>query len=162
MLEKMKCLRRLLGSEKESEQFPPVPEVKDSHKISSSLVYAIISNLETAGDKTKIYLVDRKYAVPHKKEKLKELLEWSKVNEQSYVLPSHDCNDYAFELLGHLSLWQSELTCGLMFGNKHAFNFFIYGEGGQEKVKLIEPQTDELLDPNDAGDHYKPIHFAMM
>jgi len=136
--------------------------VEESHEITSSRAYSLLKNLETADEDVKIYLVDRKYVVPETLGEVEKLLEWSKVDERSYVLPAHDCDDFAFELLGHLSLWQSELTCGLMFGDKHAFNFVIHGEEGKEKVKLIEPQTDELLDPERAGDHYKPIFFAMM
>ena len=53
----------------------------------------------------------------------------------------------------------SDLAIGICFGDQHAYNVFITVEN---KVFILEPQTDKIIDPKEAGKHYKPTHFVLM
>ncbi len=71
------------------------------------------------------------------------------INNRPYIAEKHDCDDYSYELMGHVSDWNSDNTFGIVWGlngdgNAHAWNFYI---DEKRVVKFVEPQTDTIFDP---------------
>lgn len=71
------------------------------------------------------------------------------VNGRKYLVESHDCDDFSFELMGNVSDWSSDILFGIVWGNNangdaHAWNFFI---DDKEKLWFVEPQTDQIFEP---------------
>jgi hypothetical protein len=66
----------------------------------------------------------------------------SSINLHSYVPEFHDCDDFAYQLLGQLSTpaW-SQTAVGMVWTNTHALNCFIDESG---KFYFIEPQTGKI------------------
>ena len=83
------------------------------------------------------------------KESLAQFLASDPINSRIYKAESHDCDDFSYELMGHVSGWNSDNTFGIVWGQNasgvgHAWNFFV---DENEKVWFVEPQTDSIFTP---------------
>lgn len=83
-------------------------------------------------------------------ENLKAFLASDPINGRPYVSEKHDCDDYSYELMGHVSDWSPDNTFGIVWGlnasgGGHAWNFFI---DGNMEVKYVEPQNDVIFTPS--------------
>ena len=81
---------------------------------------------------------------------LKDFLASDPINKRPYVTEKHDCDDYSYELMGHVSDWNPDNTFGIVWGlntngGAHAWNFFI---DENKKVRYVEPQNDVIFDPS--------------
>lgn len=77
---------------------------------------------------------------------LKDFLRLNPVNKRNYVPIKHDCDDFAYLLMGDVTRWDSDLAFGIVWGHTHAWNFFVDTD---KKVWQIEPQNDTIFDPAD-------------
>jgi len=83
-------------------------------------------------------------------ENLKAFLASDPISGRAYVSEKHDCDDYSYELMGHVSDWNPDNTFGIVWGlnsggGAHAWNFFV---NENIEVKYVEPQTDSIFDPS--------------
>ncbi len=90
----------------------------------------------------KAILVDMKSVV--------DFLRLNPVNRRKYITEAHDCDDFAIELMGDISDWDSSLAFGMVWGtnvdgNAHAWNFFI---DNTMKLWFVEPQIDRIFEPS--------------
>lgn len=97
----------------------------------------------------KIWLSDGTFGLVDT-QNLKEFLASDTVNKRSYIAEKHDCDDYSYELMGHVSDWNPDNTFGIVWGlnsngGGHAWNFFI---NESMEVKYVEPQNDVIFDPS--------------
>ncbi len=81
---------------------------------------------------------------------LRDFLASDSINKRQYIAEKHDCDDYSYELMGHVSDWNPDNTFGIVWGNNvngdgHAWNFFI---DENKNIKYVEPQTDTIFDPS--------------
>jgi len=110
----------------------------------------------------KIYLVDRKYQLVTKEDMVK-FLEDDKTDLEQYIADYHDCDDFAWALLGAVNVgsW-SGIAFGFAFSRNHAFNVFTDGKD----VYIIEPQRDYIWKVSEIPQKYKkfflPVVLVMM
>jgi len=83
------------------------------------------------------------------KESLAQFLASDPINTRVYKTETHDCDDFSYELMGHVSEWNSDNTFGIIWGlntggQPHAWNFFV---DENEKVWFVEPQSDSIFEP---------------
>ncbi len=81
---------------------------------------------------------------------LEAFLASDSISNRPYITEKHDCDDYSYELMGHVSDWNSDNTFGIVWGlngdgNAHAWNFYI---DEKRVVKFVEPQNDIIFEPN--------------
>jgi len=101
----------------------------------------------------KIYLVDRYYYLCPKQD-IEALLAEDPTDQETYVSEFHDCDDFSFRLMGQFHKKPySALAFGIAWSQTHAYNACIVTE--DQKVWIIEPQTDQLLDPKQADPNYE-------
>lgn len=79
----------------------------------------------------------------------REFLLENPVSDRKYVKERHDCDDFTYILQGDVTRWDSDLAFGIIHGkdadgNSHAWNVAI---GIDHKIYFIEPQTDEIWEP---------------
>ena len=68
------------------------------------------------------------------------ILELDDSNKREYVVTTYDCDDFAYRLMGQLSVPEySDLAFGIVWTDKHAMNVFV---DNTKQVWFIEPQTD--------------------
>ena len=106
-------------------------------------------------------------------DKWKTITEMDLLNYQKYLADIRDCDNYAMTFSARGSLIYGLNSCATAFGNiydvntkkllfRHAFNLIITHENGVLKLKIYEPQTDELKDWIKGGNNvlkigiYKP------
>lgn len=80
---------------------------------------------------------------------LKDFLASDSINKRPYIAEKHDCDDYSYELMGHVSDWNPDNTFGIVWGlnsdgGGHAWNFFI---SEKKKIMFVEPQSDAIFEP---------------
>lgn len=120
-----------------------------------------IVNRDLAGKLSKIHMIhtpDPDYYNPTMEE-VKTILEDTKVDRLTYKENKFDCDNFALMLKAAFSRLalkdkerQREYCLGIVWGKikmngewfGHAINWFI---DDQEKLWFIEPQTDEIFDP---------------
>ena len=75
---------------------------------------------------------------------MQAFLAYDQTEKLSYVGELYDCDDFAYRLMGNLSVppW-AETASGIICTESHAFNCFIDSDG---KLWYIEPQTDTIYD----------------
>lgn len=105
-----------------------------------------------------VFLLDRDYELPDKKD-IVRFLEKDKTNYYKYSKEEYDCEKFTYRLMGNLSVpgW-ADLAVFFMCGNHHAFASFIDSD---DKVWVIEPQSDRVIKPSELSERYKPIWFIM-
>jgi len=100
----------------------------------------------------KLYLADVDYYLCPKQD-VEEFLAEDPTDQERYVTEVFDCDDFSFRLMGQFHTKPySALAFGIAWSSVHAYNVFIDIEG---KVWIIEPQTDELIEPNEGKEEYK-------
>lgn len=117
---------------------------------------------EAFGKDCILYLVDEKYKVPTY-DNVKKFLKEDKTDLYTYVAEWFDCDDFSFRLMGQFSIpgW-SDIAFGIACSGVHAYNCVIAEFGGEMKVYLIEPQTDELILVKDMMKKVYETKFIMM
>lgn len=102
-----------------------------------------------------IYLADAEYFCPTQKV-AQEIIKASKVDQRSYIMEIHDCDDFAHLLKsafiedaydnGRRSM---PYALGIVWGSKpaHAMNVIVVSGGADFTVRLIEPQNGKLYKP---------------
>lgn len=125
-------------------------------------IYRIIS--EQLNLKHNILISDRNYGC-YPRVEAERFLSSDSVDKLKYAKERFDCDDFALVLAGREKEWfaTGEGEYGSSFGivhgdirkkvtdtkaRPHAVNFFIDDEG---KLWLVEPQTDEIMEPNSAS-----------
>jgi len=120
----------------------PVP-ITDTPTITRDEIYKLLRNFTD-----NIYIGDNTYKTVQKSDMI-AFLARNTVDERRYIVEAHDCDDYAFELMGDVSTWNPAGAFGIVWGNRtdgapHAWNFFI---GEDKKVWYVEPQNDKIFQP---------------
>ncbi len=140
----------------------PIPVI--SGEIEHNILHKLLKKeLSSLFHKPVIYLVDRKYQLIEKSE-MERFLANDKTNLIKYVPEWHDCDDFSFRLMGQVSVpnW-SGIAFGIAFSKVHAFNLFV---DAQQKVFLIEPQSDKIWAIDKVPKKYKkyflPVMFILM
>lgn len=107
-----------------------------------------------AGLRLRLHISDRKYyAIPVAL--WKHILKHSKVNERQYVSERADCDDFAKALAGTVSLDYHINGIGIVtdIGAGHAYNAILCNDDGKLEIKLVEPQTDQIIKPGESKSH---------
>ncbi len=108
-------------------------------QVDDNYIFNILNDLTPSA--THIYLSDNKYWLCSKTN-IKTFLSLDATNKDEYVREEHDCDDFAYRLMGQLSTQEwSGIAFGIVWTNIHALNCFIDKSG---KFWFIEPQTDKL------------------
>ena len=115
---------------------PKPPPVTSTERIGTADLHAI---LRSVAPDAQLYLSDRSFLLC-KKQDIKDFLAYDKTNRIEYVAEAFDCDDFAYSLMGQISIpgW-SDLAFGLVWTNLHALNICVTEE---RKVLFIEPQND--------------------
>lgn len=101
----------------------------------------------------KIYLSDRYSYVCPKKE-IEDFLAQDPTDKEKYLIEIFDCDDFAFRLMGQLHrMPYSALAFGIAWSGVHAYNVIVMDDGGN--VWIVEPQSDKLISPKEAGKEYE-------
>ena len=83
------------------------------------------------------------------KEGVELFLAKNKVNRNKYINDSggrnFDCDNFAEQLRADLQKEYGINGIGIMWGDVHAWNFFVIADGRIPKILMIEPQTDEVI-----------------
>lgn len=82
---------------------------------------------------------------------LKDFLTFNSTDLRAYVSEEHDCDDFAYILMGAVTRWDSDLAFGICMaitpdGTNHALNCFV---GTDKLLYLVEPQTDAISPPTE-------------
>lgn len=116
-----------------------LPKPKSTQEIG----YAELANIlrQRFPDEGEIYLSDRKYKLCNI-EDIRVFCRLDTSNQEKYVSEWYDCDDFAYRLMGQLSIpdWSS-LAFGIVWTDKHAMNVFV-DEG--KTVLFLEPQSDAI------------------
>lgn len=126
----------------------PIPEswVKVDH------VYITKKLIEAFPLATKLYLSDAWYWLCPKEEMV-DFLALDTTEQEKYTTEIFDCDDFSFRLMGQIHTKPySALAFGIGWSKVHAYNIFIDVEG---QVWIVEPQTDELIDPKEVKPEYE-------
>lgn len=138
-----------------------IPKPKGKKKIIEwSKAYDILQ--DGLGKECTLYLVDGKYRVPTL-ESMRKFLEEDKTNLSKYVSEWHDCDDFAFRLMGQFSIpgW-SDIAFGIAISSTHMYNCFIGTDDGKMVVYIVEPQSDRIFVAKEVkGKEYRTV-FTMM
>ncbi|MHA1287729.1 MAG: hypothetical protein ACTSPB_10040 [Candidatus Thorarchaeota archaeon] len=130
--------------------YPPKPE-KIVATMDKEAIYKILAKTyPTAG----VWLLDKKYKVVEYgvlMETVKKVMK----GKWRYTRELFDCDDFAFRLMGLLSIgdWAG-IAFGMAFGKGHAYNIAVVEKDGVLKAVVIEPQTLAEAD-------YKPSFVIM-
>ena len=127
-----------------------------------SIIQAEFSIPEYHSGNFMYFICDKDYRTTTVAE-LKRFLAWNSIDSRMYVSEYYDCDDFAFSLLGEISIpgW-SQLPIGLVLAQTsptaaHAFNCFIDNESN---FWFIEPQNDNVFRPADKP-NWKPYHIMI-
>lgn len=129
--------------EAEIKLFIPHPK-KEREKVTSSYLLGLLQ--KEFGKDAIIYLVDWDYHLIDKEEMERFLIE-DKTNLAKFFDEYHNCDDFAFRLMGQVSIpGYSDIAFGIIFAQTpsggHAINCFVSNKG---EVLLIEPQNDKIF-----------------
>ena len=129
-------IAKLFGYSEEPLPKPPPPT--STKRMERGALHRI---LNLAAPKAKVYTSDRSFLLC-KKDDVKRFLEWDKTNRVKYVAEALDCDDFAYRLLGQISIpeW-SDLAFGMVWTNRHALNCFVDEDG---VMYFVEPQSDKI------------------
>ncbi len=138
-----------------------IPKIKGKKKV---VDWTEIEKLlkEAFGEKCTLFLVDGKYRIPTL-ENFNKFLKEDKTDLYKYVAEEMDCDDFSFRLMGQASYpgW-SDIAFGIATSQTHAYNCIVAEDGGQNRVFLVEPQSDRVfLVPKNPKIDYKTV-FVMM
>ena len=116
-----------------------LPDPKSTATIEYVELYNILR--QRFPDEGTIYLSDRTYKLCNYDD-IRVFCQQDTTNREKYVAEWHDCDDYAYRLMGQLSIpgWSS-LAFGIIWTEKHAMNVFV-DEG--KNVLFLEPQSDAI------------------
>lgn len=132
-----------------------IPAPKGLEKRSKKQVHEILKKQIPSWDAQKpaVYLADYDYWVTSKSE-IERFLAQDKTDLGEYISERHDCDDFSFELLGAISTpgW-GDLAFFLVWGGRHAYNAFI---DENDKLWFIEPQSDAIIEPDEAPSNFRP------
>lgn len=138
-----------------------IPKIKGKKKpVDWTVIQALLK--EAFGEKCTLFLVDRKYRVPTLKN-FQKFLKEDKTDLFKYVSEEFDCDDFSFRLMGQVSYpgW-SDIAFGIAVSQTHAYNCIVAEDAGQNRVFLVEPQSDRIfLVPENPKIAYKTV-FIMM
>jgi len=95
-----------------------------------------------------LFLVDEKYYIPHIDE-VRKFLKEDKTNLIKYLKDTFDCDDYAVLLAGASRL-KSKFRLGIACSKIHAYNIIPVIENTEMRLKIIEPQTDQIFSVQEA------------
>lgn len=117
-------------------------------KIMPSITIEEVKNILTPYT-DKLWLSDGTFGLVDT-ENLKAFLCSDTVSKRLYITEKHDCDDFSYELMGHVSDWNPDNTFGIVWGlnsngGGHAWNFFI---DENKKVRYVEPQNDVIFNPS--------------
>ena len=98
--------------------------------------------------KAALFLVDEKYYIPDIAE-VKDFLKEDKTDLIKYLKDTFDCDDYAVLLAGASRL-KSKFRLGVACSVIHAYNIIPVIEDGEMRIKIIEPQTDQIFSVQEA------------
>lgn len=106
----------------------------------------VVEKLLEACPFAKLYIADEKYYTCPK-EVVKEFLAADPTDQERYITETFDCDDFSFRLMGQFHIKPyAALAFGIAWSRIHAYNIFITIDG---QVLLIEPQTDQIIEPTD-------------
>ena len=106
-----------------------------------------------------IYLSDEYFSLTSMEE-ASIFSESTKVQYQSWVAESHDCDNFSFALLGYWSDSLKSFAFGTAWSNKHAFNLMI---DNSKHIWICEPQTNKWTKWEDiSNDMYSPLRLIIM
>lgn len=121
-----------------------IPKIKGKKK---PVDWTVIQKLlkEAFGEKCTLFLVDGKYRIPTL-ESFQKFLKEDKTDLFKYIPEEFDCDDFSFRLMGQVSYpgW-SDIAFGIATSMTHAYNCIVCEDGGQNRVYLVEPQTDKVF-----------------
>jgi len=104
----------------------------------------VLEKLIEAYPCAKIYLADALYYTCPQ-ETIESFLAEDPTDQERYTTETFDCDDFSFRLMGQFHTKPyAALAFGIAWSGVHAYNVFVSKEG---KVLLVEPQTDEILEP---------------
>lgn len=138
-----------------------IPRIKGKKKIITGLELQVLLK-EAFGEKCTLFLVDGKYRIPTLKN-FQKFLKEDKTDLFRYIPEEFDCDDFSFRLMGQVSYpgW-SDIAFGIAVSQIHAYNCIVCEDGGQNRVFLVEPQSDRVfLVPKNPKIAYKTT-FVMM
>ncbi len=123
-------------------QYTTIP-IKEMPAITSVEVGAILRAYTD-----KVWLSDGTFRLVDT-QNLGDFLASDAINGRPYVVEKHDCDDFSYELVGHVSGWNPDNTFGIVWGTNangvgHAWNFFINEE---RELLFVEPQSDFIFAP---------------
>ncbi|MHC1576468.1 MAG: hypothetical protein ACXQTE_03855 [Methanosarcinaceae archaeon] len=77
---------------------------------------------------------------------LDRFLKFNRVDRRVYQKTAHDCDDFAYILMGDVTRWDPDLAFGIAMvsrpSGRHALNCFVDLD---MQLYLVEPQTDEIF-----------------
>jgi len=131
----MNWLQRLICPVIDDKQFRPP---KSSGEIGYSDLYKLLRDLFPEAH---IFLSDRKYKLCYVAD-IADFLKQDQTNRDEYEAEYHDCDDFAYRLMGQFSIpgW-SALAFGFCWTDTHAVNCFV---NTKEEFMFIEPQKDTI------------------
>lgn len=145
----------MLGKTSSSAPEPkPEPILPTStERIDYGDLYAL---LHVKAPKAEIFLSDNSYLLC-KKSDIVSFLVRDKTNRQEYVAEAYDCDDFAYRLMGQITVpgW-SDLAFGLIWTDKHALNCYVDED---RQLHFVEPQSDTIQSAllSWQGDHIRLI-----
>ena len=84
------------------------------------------------------------------KESAMKFISLDTVDRQTYVLDTggrnYDCDNFAESLRCHLVEQHGVNSIGVIWGDKHAWNFVVTSGGGGPEIIMIEPQNDKVVE----------------
>lgn len=122
------------------EKFLPVSQQKATsriHKADIKKLFKDVPDIKLTDSNYKLVDIDH----------LQKYLQKNHVNIRKYEKTIHDCDDFSYILMGDITRWDSDLAFGILWaykpdGEYHSLNIAISTD---EKVILIEPQTDKII-----------------
>lgn len=112
--------------------------------------------LRSKAPKAELFLSDNSYLLCRKSDIVSFLVR-DKTNRQEYVAEKYDCDDFAYRLMGQITVpgW-SDLAFGLVWTDRHALNGYV---GEDSELYFVEPQADVIQSDllSWQGDHIRLI-----
>lgn len=95
----------------------------------------------------KFEIADMVYIVPpiEKQKALEEVINWTGVPSRAYAFDLYDCDNFAWELYGHIKGLIPGLAFGVAYNDIHAFNWALFYENGRYHLYILEPQSGRFI-----------------
>lgn len=97
-------------------------------------------------------------------EGMEKFLKYDWTDKREYIRQRYDCEQFAFSFVAHISEQYNVTNVGVVidYSSAHAYVAWVPPREDPETLKVIEPQSDEILDPGADDMHQLTRGFILL